>query len=122
MVVDFQENEDENSLFDCDYVSIDEVINKVIIFTSATERDTENGARMLIAFQDGEVKSAFYTSSKRLKDAFFSPNQKYPFRAIIKVVRCGNMSGFKVFSPSCKITNDDLSNFTFYSKNKYKKR
>lgn len=122
MVVDFQENEDENSLFDCDYVSIDEVLNKVIVFTSATERETENGVRTLIAFQDDEVKSAFYTSSKRLKDVFFNPKQEYPFRAIIKVVRYGNMSGFKLCSPSYKITNEDLSNFTFYSKNKYKNR
>lgn len=52
-VLDFIEEDGyaNEELFDCDYSSVDDVINQVLVFTGATERDTENGKRTLIAFQ-----------------------------------------------------------------------
>lgn len=53
-VIDFEENISSNDdLFDCEYTSVDAVINEVTVFTGCKERQTENGTRTLIAY--GEV-------------------------------------------------------------------
>lgn len=122
MIVDFEENEVVNDdLFDCEYTSVDAVINEVTVFTGCKEAQTENGTRTLIAYGDGVNRSAFFTDSKKLKDTVMDPILKFPFRAIIKVVRYGNMYGFKFFSPNSEITQDDRSNFEFYKKSKHRR-
>lgn len=47
-VVDFEETESLNEdIFDCEYTSVDAVINEVTVFTGCKERQTENGTRHL---------------------------------------------------------------------------
>lgn len=85
------------------------------------ERQTENGTRTLIAYGDGIGASAFYTDSKKLKDVVSDQRRKFPFRAVIKVVRYGNMYGFKFFPPNTQITQEDRDNFEYYKKHKYRR-
>ncbi len=121
-VVDFEETPSlEDDLFDCEYTSVDAVINEVTVFTGCKERQTENGTRTLIAYGEGVGASAFYTDSKKLKDVVFANSRKFPFRAIIKVVRYGNMYGFKFFPPNTQITQEDKDNFDYYKRNKYRR-
>lgn len=121
-VVDFMENpSSDDDLFDCEYTSVDAVINEVTVFTGAKERQTENGMRTLIAYGNGHGASAFYTDSKKLKDVVLSAGRIYPFRAVIKVVRYGNMYGFKFFPPTTPITQEDKENFDYYKRNKYRR-
>ena len=125
MIADFEEptgQVGDESLFDCDYCSIDDVINKVLIFNGVTEKETENGMRTLIAFDDGSNwASAFFTESKKLKSVVHDPDRVWPFRAIIKVVKMKDLTGFKFFSPSSGVTQEDIANFQFYQKNKYRR-
>lgn len=121
-VIDFEEESSSNDdLFDCEYTSVDAVINEVTVFTGCKERQTENGTRTLIAYGEGVGASAFYTDSKKLKDVVFANGRKFPFRAVIKVVRYGNMCGFKFFPPNIKITQEDKENFDYYKRNKYRR-
>ena len=47
-VMDFEETESLNEdIFDCEYTSVDAVINEVTVFTGYKERQTENGTRTL---------------------------------------------------------------------------
>ena len=47
-VVDFEETESLNEdIFDCEYTSVDAVINEVTVFTGCKERQTENGREHL---------------------------------------------------------------------------
>nr|DAF67763.1 MAG TPA: hypothetical protein [Caudoviricetes sp.] len=119
-IEDFVEDDvpTNDDLFDCEYTSIDAVINQVTVFTGAKERQTENGTRLLVAYGEGINRSAFYTDSKRLKDTFLAPNRKYPMRAVIKVVCYGNMFGFRLFSPQSQITKEDNDNFAMYKRSK----
>lgn len=121
-IEDFVENDACGDLFDCEYTSIDAVINEITVFTGWTERQTENGMRTLIAYGEGSGRSAFYTDSKKLREVVADPQRKFPFRAIIKIVSYGNMTGFRFCSPQSEVTNDDVSNFEFYKRNKYKRR
>ena len=108
-------------LFDCDYCSVDDVINQVLIYTGATERDTENGKRTLVAFQrDDGSRSAFWTDSRKLKEVVGNPDRSFPFRAVIKVVKMGDMTGFRFFAPSSEVTQEDRDNFSIYQKSKYR--
>lgn len=97
-VMDFEETESLNEdIFDCEYTSVDAVINEVTVFTGCKERQTENGTRTLIAYGEGIGASAFYTDSKKLKDVVLDPKRKYPFRAVIKwyaMERCTGLSSF----------------------------
>ncbi|MDH6308053.1 hypothetical protein M2451_002572 [Dysgonomonas sp. PFB1-18] len=126
-IVDFEDDPiigsaDGDDLFDCEYSSVDALINEVIVFTGVkTDVQTENGLRTLVAFGEGSARSAFFTESKRLKDVVCNPDRVFPFRAIIKVVRFGNNTGFKFFSPSSPITQQDKENFDYYKRNKYKR-
>ncbi|HBG40098.1 MAG TPA: hypothetical protein DDW85_01625 [Porphyromonadaceae bacterium] len=126
-VVDFEDGAeihsgDEDALFDCEYSSIDCLINEPIIYTGVkTDVQTENGLRTLISFGEGAARSAFFTESKRLKDVVCNPERIFPFRAIIKVVRFGNNTGFKFFSPNSEITQVDKDNFDYYKRNKYRR-
>lgn len=121
-VVDFEDAPSSNEdLFDCEYTSVDAVINEVTVFTGCRERQTENGTRTLIAYGEGVNASAFYTDSKKLKDVVFANGRKFPFRAVIKVVRYGNMYGFKFFPPNAGVTQEDRENFEYYKRNKYRK-
>lgn len=53
-VMDFEETESLNEdIFDCEYTSVDAVINEVTVFTGCKERQTENGTRTLIAYGEG---------------------------------------------------------------------
>jgi len=113
-----EENATSDDLFDCEYTSVDAVINEVTVFTGWTERQTENGLRTLIAYGEGHNRSAFYTDSKKLKEVVAAPGRKFPFRAIIKVVSYGTMHGFKFFSPNSPITKEDKENFDFYKRSK----
>lgn len=124
-IVDFEDEviDDGSDLFDCEYSSIDALINQVMIFTGVkTDVQTENGLRTLIAFGEGSARSAFFTESKRLKDVVCDPKRVFPFRAIIKVVRFGNNNGFKFFSPNSDVTQADIENFEYYKRNKYRNR
>lgn len=123
-IIDYSDNDLDtiDSLFDCEYSSIDSIINKVIVFTGVkTDVETENGARTLISFSDGQNRSAFFTESRRLKEVVCDKNIHFPFRAIIKVVKYGYNTGFKFFSPKSKITQEDIENFEYYKKNKFKR-
>lgn len=117
-----EESQGNSDLFDCEYSSIDAVINVVTVFTGYDVRQTENGERTLVAFGEGYGKSAFFTDSKKLKDVFANPNRHYPMRAVIKVVRYGNMYGFRVFPPDTDITHEDRELFENYKRNKWRKR
>lgn len=118
-IEDFVEDPNENSdLFDCEFTSVDAVVNQVTIFTGWENRATENGERTLVAYGEGYNRSAFFTDSKKLKDVFCNPKRRYPFRAIIKVVSYGNMYGFRVFSPNSEVTREDKENFDFYKRTK----
>lgn len=112
------ESANTDDLFDCEYTSIDAVINEVTVFTGWTERQTENGMRTLIAYGEGVNRSAFYTDSKKLKEVVAATGRRFPFRAIIKVVSYGNMYGFKFFSPSSEVTKEDKDNFDYYKRSK----
>lgn len=120
MIEDFVEDEANasNDLFDCEYTSVDAVINQVTVFTGVDNRQTENGERTLVAYGEGYSRSAFFTDSKKLKDVFCSPGRRFPFRAVTKVVRYGAMYGFRVFAPSTEITQEDRENFEFYKRTK----
>ena len=120
MIDDFEEDDQnvDNDLFDCEYTSVDAVINEITVFTGAQERQTENGSRTLVAYGEGINRSAFFTDSKKLKDVVLSPNRTFPFRAIIKVVSYGTMFGFKFFSPKSPVTKEDKENFEFYKRSK----
>lgn len=125
-IIDFVEETESgagsNDLFDCEYSSVDALINEIIVFTGVrTDVQTENGMRTLIAFGNGSSRSASFTESKRLKDVVCNPNRAFPFRAIIKVVRFGNNTGFKFFPPNSQITQQDRDNFDFYKRNKYRR-
>lgn len=125
-VVDFEDEFEVNSgdgdLFDCEYSRVDALINEVIVFTGVrADVQTENGLRTLISFGEGSARSAFFTESKRLKDVVCNPDRKFPFRAIIKVVRFGNNTGFKFFSPASSVTQIDKDNFEYYKRNKYRR-
>ena len=121
-VEDFEDVESADSdFFDCEYTSIDAVINEVTVFTGWTERQTENGLRTLIAYGEGNGRSAFYTDSKKLKEVVSAPGRKFPFRAIIKIVNYGNMSGFKFFAPKAGVSQEDKDNFEYYKRNKYRR-
>lgn len=125
IVEDFDDGVGSNNddLFDCEYSSVDAVINQSIVFIGVrNDVQTENGARALIAFGEGAERSAFFTDSKRLKDVACSSSRTYPFRAIIKVVRYGFNTGFKFFSPNNEITQPDEENFASYKKNKHRRR
>lgn len=126
MITDFEEptgHVEDETLFDCEFCSIDDVINKVIIYTGVTERQTENGLRTLIACEDGQGwRSAFWTESKKLKSVVHDPERIWPFRAVIKVVRMKEFTGFKFCSPSAPITQEDSENFQFYQRNKFRRR
>ena len=122
-VSDFIEEDSyaNEELFDCDYSSVDDVINQVIVFTGATERETENGLRTLIAFQkDDGTRTAFWTDSRKLKEVVNNPQRTYPFRSIIKVVKLGEMTGFRFFSPNSAVTQEDRDNFNLYQKSKFR--
>lgn len=41
------ENSSSNDLFDCEFTSVDAVINQVTVFTGVETRQTENGERAL---------------------------------------------------------------------------
>lgn len=117
--VDFEDEIDaSNDLFDCEFTSVDAVINQVTVFTGYEERQTENGPRALIAYGEGYCRSAFFTDSKRLKDVVSAPDRQFPFRAVIKVVNYGNMYGFKFFSPKTEITEDDRKNYEYYKRSR----
>lgn len=125
-IVDFEDGVEVRTggdeLFDCEYSSVDCLINEVIVFTGVkSDVQTENGTRTLIAFGEGAARSAFFTESKRLKDVVCNPERSFPFRAIIKVVRFGNNTGFKFFSPNSPISQVDRDNFEFYKRNKYRR-
>lgn len=122
-IEDFKEDESSasNDLFDCEFTSVDAVINQITVFTGVDSRQTENGERTLVAYGEGVGRSAFFTDSKKLKDVFCAPNRHYPFRAVIKVVRYGSMYGFRVFPPSCEITQEDKDNFDFYKRTKHRR-
>ena len=96
-IEDFIEDPNENSdLFDCEFTSVDAVVNQIMVFTGWQNR----------------------ADSKKLKEVFCNPKRHYPFRAIIKVVSYGNMYGFRVFSPKSEITKEDRENFEFYKRTK----
>lgn len=124
-VVDFEEqalSSDGDPMFDCEYSSIDAIINETIVFTGVRKDvQTDNGLRTLVAFGEGDSRSAFFTESKRIKDVVCDPARTFPFRAIIKVVKFGNNTGFKFFPPSSGISKQDKDNFDYYQKNKYRK-
>jgi len=85
-VMDFEETESLNEdIFDCEYTSVDAVINEVTVFTGCKERQTENGTRTLIAYGEGIGASAFYTDSKKLKDVVLPEAQIS--------ISCRNQSG-----------------------------
>lgn len=60
-VEDFMEEDNISSsdLFDCEYTSIDAVINQVTVFTGCIERQTENGTRLLVAYGEGDQPICF---------------------------------------------------------------
>lgn len=126
-VVDFEDDlplsSSSEELFDCDFCSVDEVINQVLVFTGVTQRETENGLRTLIAIQrDDGTRSAFWTDSKKLKEVVLAEGRVFPFRAIIKVAKLGQYTGFKFFSPKSGVTQEDEDNFTYYKRTKFKRR
>ncbi len=125
-IVDFVDDsvsQGKADIFDCEFTSIDAVINQVTVFTGCDpERQTENGSRCLIAYGEGYGKSAFFTDSKKVKDVFANPGRHYPMRAVIKVVKYGTMYGFRVFPPSVEITQEDKENFESYKRNKWKRQ
>jgi len=123
-VIDFEDKENavDEGLFDCEFTNVDEIINKAVIFTGAKTSETENGERTLIAYTDNQKRSAFFTESKKLTKIVMDPERKYPFRAVIKIVRYGEFTGFRFFSPKNKITEEDRSNFNFYQKNKWRRK
>lgn len=76
-IEDFVEDPNENSdLFDCEFTSVDAVVNQVTVFTGWENRATENGERTLVAYGEGYNRSAFFTDSKKLKDVFCNPNRR----------------------------------------------
>lgn len=86
-VMDFEETESLNEdIFDCEYTSVDAVINEVTVFTGCKERQTENGTRTLIAYGEGIGASAFYADSKKLKRCCFRPEAQIS-------ISCRNQSG-----------------------------
>ena len=120
-IVDFEdESLDDGNLFDCEYTSIDAVINAVTVFTGAKLQPSENGDRVLIAYGEGVQRSAFFTDSKKLRDVVLKEGRTFPFRAMIKVVSYGNMYGFRFFSPSSEVTDQDRMNFENYKRYKRK--
>lgn len=53
-IEDFIEDPNENSdLFDCEFTSVDAVVNQIMVFTGWQNRATENGDRTLVAYGGG---------------------------------------------------------------------
>lgn len=111
------------SMFDVEYCSIDEMVNVVAVYKGMEDRETENGARKLIAVDmpDGTA-SAFLTSSKTVIKQVEDQHGKFPFRATMKCVRYGGaFIGFRLFPPSSQVTDDDRMTFQQYKKTKFKR-
>lgn len=108
-----------------DYHSIVEVINQVIYVTGWEDVDTENGQRTLIRFKwrPNGAETALFTSSKRLHSVLASPNVKFPFATIIKVVQNRGMLGFDFRSSNEEISkqDEDTLNLLLMNKRSYVK-
>lgn len=78
-VEDFVEEAAQNDdLFDCEYTSIEAIVNQVIVFTGCQTRQTENGERTLVAYGEGYNRSAFFTNSKKLRGRVRQPQSPLP--------------------------------------------
>lgn len=99
-----------------DYYSIDSIINKVIYVTGWEEVDTDNGVRTLVKFkwQLNGAETAFFTNSKKLLKILQSPNIRFPFSTIIKVVIIRDMTGFEFRSAKEVVSKEDEDNLNMY--------
>lgn len=76
------------------------------------------GDKVIVRVEDPRQRTWFGTERmsremerKKLQGVVLDPKRKYPFRAVIKVVRYGTMYGFKFFPPNTPITQEDRDNF-----------
>ena len=119
---DFEDN-DTVSMYDVEFCSIDDVVNRVVVYKGAEERLTTNGPRTLVAVTlDDGTYTAFLTSSKKIIEQIGGMQGKFPFRAVMKCVNYGGaFIGFRLFSPNTEITDDDRRLFQQYKKTKFKR-
>ena len=91
--------QDDNQIFDCKQVSINEIVNcNVILHEYIPNMKTRHGdGRCLIRFEkDGEY-GKFFTNSKNIKSTLEAINKDdYPFQTIIKCVKIGQNSLYKL--------------------------
>lgn len=120
---DFEDNSTASDMFDVEYCSIDDVVNRVVVYKGMQDRVTSNGTRKLIAVTtEDETDTAFLTSSKKIIEQVSGMNGKFPFRAIMKCVSYGcAFIGFRLFPPSAEVTEDDARLFLQYKKTKFKR-
>lgn len=111
-----------DDMFDVDWCSVDDVINKACVIKGIKEIETRNGMRRLVAIEhDDGVSSAFVTGSKNLIAQIEEvPSDKLPMRAMVKCVQRGPSFGFKLFPPSSEVTKDDELAFQQYKRTKFK--
>lgn len=125
MIYDFSDEIKESqseyeNLFLLRYAEAEDYINKHLIIYEYRPLKTENGLRVAVAYKneddcmhDGGV---FVTGSRHLREALERHKGRFPFRAIIKPVRYGLMIGFKFFSPTSEITDEDRTLFREFVK------
>lgn len=121
---DFEEGNAVGSddMYDVEWCSIDDVLLKPIVIKGIRDQETQNGLRNLVAIDVEDVPTAFVTAAKNIvRDIKSVPSERYPFRAIIKVVQYGTLTGFKLCSPKSAVTKDDERNVQIYKKNKFRK-
>lgn len=118
---DFVESATDDEMYRCDYMSVVNFVNQVIVVRGAKECTTVNGSKCLIAvtLADG-TNTCFYTGSKHLSDVVLNSQYEFPFRVVIKVEKLGRTLGLKFYSPGTKITHEDeLRLETFKARSKY---
>ena len=91
--------QNERQIFDCKQVSITEIVNcPVIIYEYITEMKTRHGGgRCLIRFEQNGSQGKFFTNSGNIKATLDAVQKEdYPFETIIKCVKIGQNSMYKL--------------------------
>ena len=125
MIHDFNEEynaprSEYEELFLKRYSEAEDYVNKHLIIFDCKPIMTNNGLRIAVAYKNEDdcmhEGGVFVTGSKHLKETLERCVGEFPFRAIIKPIRYGEMIGFKFFSPQSEITSEDKDLFREFVK------
>lgn len=91
--------QDDKKIFEYKQVSITEIVNcPVVIWEYIPEMKTRHGdGRYLVHFESQGVHGKFFTNSKTIKSTLDAVRKSdYPFETIIKCVKIGQNSMYKL--------------------------